>query len=315
MAGWTRPSRRTTARCASSPRVVECARHLNIELLTWWGSAPRGEAGHFTARVRHKPALSTRTNAGCSECTSVCPISVPNAFDEGARPRKAIYRPFPQAVPNIFAIDKKGTSPCKAACPAGTSAQGYIALIAEGRYAEALEVSRLANPFTSVCGRVCYHPCETACSRHLLDGEPVSIASLKRFMADWAIAHGDKPVAAVPVTRKSAWHRRRGPCLTTAQDLAYLGYAVTVYESTPRRAGCCATASRLPPAPGRPGPGDRPHRGARRRDRMNTPVTDLAALRRSTTRCTGRRRAERAGLRVQGEDLAGVRRRSSSSAR
>ena len=106
---------------------------------------------------------------GCSECTRVCPIEVPNAFDENMGPRKAIYRPFPQAVPNIFAIDKRGTSPCKAACPAGTSAQGYIALIAKGRYAEALELSRKANPFTSVCGRVCYHPCETACSRQLLD--------------------------------------------------------------------------------------------------------------------------------------------------
>ena len=142
--------------------------------------------------------------------------------------RKAIFRPYPQAVPNIMAIDKAGTSPCKAACPAGTSAQGYIALIAEGRYAEALALSRDANPFTSVCGRVCYHPCESACSRQLMDEAPVSIASLKRFMADWAIEHGDAPVEAVPVTREEKVAIiGAGPAgLTTARDLANLGYAV-----------------------------------------------------------------------------------------
>jgi heterodisulfide reductase subunit A-like polyferredoxin len=155
--------------CILSPKVVECARHLNIDLMTWSElESLEGEAGRLSARIRHKPRFVNADRCtGCSECTGVCPVEVPNAFDEGLAMRKAIYRPFPQAVPNIFAIDKQGTSPCKAACPAGTSAQGYIALIAEGRYAEALALSRKANPFTAVCGRVCYHPCETACSRQL----------------------------------------------------------------------------------------------------------------------------------------------------
>ena len=65
-----------------------------------------------TSRALSVPSACT----GCSECTQVCPIQVPNKFDENMAPRKAIYRPYPQAVPNIFAIDKRDTSPCKAAC-------------------------------------------------------------------------------------------------------------------------------------------------------------------------------------------------------
>ena len=71
------------------------------------------------------------------------------------------------------AIDKLGTSPCKAACPTHISVQGYVALIAVGKYKEALKLIKQENPFPSVCGRVCDHQCMTKCRRGLLD-EPVS---------------------------------------------------------------------------------------------------------------------------------------------
>jgi len=190
--------------CILSPKVVECARHLNIELMTWSElETVAGEAGDFTVRIRHKPRfVDPERCTGCMECTAECPIEVPSEYDEGLAMRKAIYRPYPQAVPNTAVIDKRGTPPCKAACPAGTNVQGYIALIAQGRYAEALELSRKANPFTATCGRVCYHPCEAACNRQLLGEKPVSIVGLKRFMADWAREHGDTKVMPVPVTRQ-----------------------------------------------------------------------------------------------------------------
>ncbi len=227
--------------CILSPKVVECARHLNIELMTWSElEALEGEAGNFRARIRHKPRLVDPDRCtGCTDCVDVCPIELPNLFDEGLGSRKAIYRPFPQAIPNVMTIDKRGTSPCKAACPAGTSAQGYVALIAQGEYAEALAVSREANPFTATCGYICYHPCEQVCSRCLMDEEPVAIAPLKRFMADWAMEHGDVPVEPASVTREERVAIvGAGPCgLTAAHDLAKLGYGVTVYEAAPQAGG------------------------------------------------------------------------------
>lgn len=109
--------------------------------------------------------------------------------------RKAIYRPFPQAVPSRFTIDKRGVSPCKATCPAETSAQGYVALIAEGRYEEALSFIQEYNPFPATVGRVCTHPCESACNRGKID-KPVAICALKRFVADAIYAQRGKEGAS-----------------------------------------------------------------------------------------------------------------------
>ena len=69
-------------------------------------------------------------------------------------------------------VDKKGYAPCKSNCPVETSAQGYIALIAEGRFADAYRIAAEPNPFQSVCGRICAHPCEAACTRGSVD-EPI----------------------------------------------------------------------------------------------------------------------------------------------
>ena len=220
--------------------MVSVGQHEKIELLSYSEvEEVSGYVGNFKVKVRRNPRYVAEEDCtGCGECEKVCPISIPSDFDLGMGKRKAIYRPFPQAVPGSFTIEKRGTSPCKGACPAGTSAQGYIALLAEGRFQEALEVSRRVNPFTSVCGRVCYHPCEDACSRTKAD-EPVSIAALKRFLADYAAQHGDQPVEPVEVTREERVAIvGAGPAgLTAAQDLALLGYAVTVFEALPEPGG------------------------------------------------------------------------------
>ena len=90
---------------------------------------------------------------------------------------------IPQAVPNAYAIEKRGIAPCRDACPAGQRAQGYIALIREGRWQDALRVIKMDNPFPGICGRICNHRCETACNRGLVD-EPINIRALKRFVTD-----------------------------------------------------------------------------------------------------------------------------------
>lgn len=240
------------AMCSISPKLVDTGRHLNIEILTNTDLiALDGEAGNFTATVRHRPRYIDPTKCiGCGDCADVCPISLEDPYEEGLKNHKAAYRLYAQAVPAAFAIEKLGTAPCRDGCPADQRAQGYIALIAEGRYREAFRVIKEDNPFPSVCGRTCHHPCESKCSRRLVD-EPVNIMGLKRFVMDYSLAYGREKVEPVPRTRPE-WIAvvGSGPAgLTVAHDLAKLGYGVTVYEALPVAGGMMRVgipAHRLP---------------------------------------------------------------------
>ncbi len=135
-------------------------------------------------------------------------------------------------------------APCRAACPVGTDAAAYVALLEEGRTAEAYDVARLPNPFASVCGRVCSAPCETACRRGVIDSA-VSIRALKRVLCDvhgaeqggasrWMRAVGTLP----PISRASIGVVGGGPAgLAAAHDLRRAGHAVVVYESMKEAGG------------------------------------------------------------------------------
>ncbi len=228
------------AMCTISPRLVATAGHRNISVLTDTELLKLdGEAGHFTATVNHKPRyIDVSKCTACGDCALVCPITVTDQFNGELSQRKAAYKLYPQAVPNAFAIEKKGIAPCRDACPAGQRAQGYIAMIREGRYAEALRVIKEDNPFPGICGRICNHRCETACNRNLVD-EPISIAALKRFVTDTVYA--EAYVAPRPAERK--FDERvaiigSGPCgLTVAKDLVMAGYGVTIFEALPVAGG------------------------------------------------------------------------------
>ncbi len=240
------------AMCNISPRLVDTGRHLNIEILTDTDVlGVEGQAGDFTVTVRRRPRyIDVNRCIGCGDCAKVCPVSMPDLYEEGLKERKAAYRLYAQAVPSAYAIEKRGTAPCRDACPAGQRAQGYIALIAQGRYREAFRVIKEDNPFPSVCGRTCHHPCEGHCTRALAD-EAVGIMSLKRFVMDYALAYGREPVQPVPRTRPE-WVAvvGAGPAgLTAAHDLAKMGYGVTVYEALPVAGGMMRAgipAHRLP---------------------------------------------------------------------
>lgn len=228
------------AMCTISPKLVETGRHPNIQILTNTEVLDvTGEAGNFTVRVRHEPRyIDPQKCVACGDCTAVCPVIIPDLFNEGLAPRRAAYKLYPQAVPNAYAIEKRGIAPCRDACPAGQRAQGYIALIREGRWQDALRVIKMDNPFPGICGRICNHRCESACNRGLVD-EPINIRALKRFVTDQVYAGPRQPVEPIP----TRYEQRvaiigAGPCgLTAAQDLVMAGYGVTVFEAMPVAGG------------------------------------------------------------------------------
>jgi heterodisulfide reductase subunit A-like polyferredoxin len=229
--------------CILSPKLVEVGRHPNVEIMTGRTvEAVEGEAGRFRVRLTKAPRFVKLDKCtGCGDCTNVCPVSIPSDFNENLNVRKAIYRHFPQAIPSGFAIDKLGTSPCKAACPTHISVQGYVALIAAGKYKEALKLIKRDNPFPVVCGRVCNHPCEEACKRREVD-EPIDIMHLKRFVADLDL---NEETRFVPVVKEKKGKKvavvGAGPAgLTAAYYLAIEGYEVDVFEALPVAGGWLA---------------------------------------------------------------------------
>ena len=153
-------------------------------------------------------------------------------------PHEEVMKFFPSPIVAKFDVDKRGYPPCQSACPAGVNAQGYIALTSQGKFREALEVLRQTMPLAGVCGRVCTHPCETDCERGEVD-EPVSIRSLKRFMADYELRVGREKATPIERTKgdKVAIIGSGPAGLACAYDLVREGYPVTVFESAPQVGG------------------------------------------------------------------------------
>ena len=133
-------------------------------------------------------------------------------------------------------------APCEHTCPVNVDAVGYIALIAEGRFEEALDLIRQRNPLPGVCGYVCHHPCEVRCKRGDID-EPIAITSLKRFAADYETRFPTETRVAVgePKYEKVAIVGSGPAGLTSAFHLAKQGYRVTIFEALPVAGGMLVT--------------------------------------------------------------------------
>jgi formate dehydrogenase (NADP+) beta subunit len=130
---------------------------------------------------------------------------------------------------------------CQWGCPAHTNVPEYIRLVAQGLYTEAYLLNRKSNVFPGILGRTCDRPCEPACRRTRLDGEPVAICRLKRVAAD---LRDDELMRAHLPEIPDAKNGKRilcigaGPAsLTVANDLLPLGYEVTIYEKLARAGG------------------------------------------------------------------------------
>jgi len=222
------------ATCILSPKLVQCTRDINIDLHTLTEiEAIKGEAGRFTVTLRRRPRFVNEKECnGCGDCIRACPVELTGLLDCRIGRHKAIDRPLAQAVPNVVTIEKQQRPPCQMACPLGQNAQGYIAPIRAGKYREAIELIRETNPFPSICGYVCHHPCEAACERGRYD-DPIAIRALKRFAVEKAAEIGWTP-APIEVERRPERVAiiGAGPAgLAAANRLAREGYGVTVFEA------------------------------------------------------------------------------------
>lgn len=231
--------------CIISPKLIECARHLNIKILTNAEVKEiSGEAGNFTVRVsQRRRCVDLEKCTGCGDCAAACPVETTSEFDAGLSKRKAIYRLYPQAAPGAFAIEKRGVPPCRHACPAGVNVQGYVQLTRLGKYKEAWELIYRDNPFPAVCGRVCTAPCQDACHRGQIDA-PVQIRELKRFLADQVYRKPEEIIlpAIPPRQEQKVAVVGSGPAgLSAAYHLAKKGYPVTVFEALPVAGGMLRT--------------------------------------------------------------------------
>jgi heterodisulfide reductase subunit A len=223
--------------CILTPKMSDVGNHPNIELLTYSEvESVDGYIGNFSVAVRKKTSYVNDKCTACSDCEEICPVHVASEFDEGLGTRTAIYRPFPQAIPNTYTLTKtEDVSQCVAGCPIHQNAHGYISLISQGKYEEAVDLIVEDNPLPGICGRACAHPCEDVCDRGNVD-EPISIAYLKRFAMD--------QVGDYELKRPEREQTQRvgivgaGPSgLACAYDLRKNGYQVKIFEALPTAGG------------------------------------------------------------------------------
>ncbi len=125
--------------------------------------------------------------------------------------------------------------PCVSLCPANVDIPGYVALVGEGRYEDAIRLIRKDNPFPTTCGFICEHPCEARCRRNMID-DAVNIRGLKRMAADFA--GKVPPPECQPSTGKKVAIVGGGPGgLSTAYYLQLMGHQVVVFEMLPKLGG------------------------------------------------------------------------------
>lgn len=180
------------------------------------------------------PQLDTARCINCGSCVRLCPTSAITTLQREVCRICVRCTDHPVQLPKeIREATKKS---CGSACPLGLVPQSYIALIANGKFKEALDLVKDRIPLPGICGRICHHPCEEECKRGGID-EPISIRALKRFLTDYEQTPSDVlPVEKTKPERVAIIGS--GPAgLSAAYDLVRLGYGVTILEALPYAGG------------------------------------------------------------------------------
>jgi len=230
------------AACITTPKMSETARHQNITLLL--NSEITGidkVNGHFEIEVaKHPRYVIPESCTGCQQCEQACPEVRPDEYNQNLAGRKVAYIPFSLANPRIAVIDRQGSSaPCIAACPGGVKPYGYISLVRNGRYEDAMRLHMEDIPIPGSLGRACYAPCQQECTRAGLESA-VDIRRIKRFFAE--DYYHKNPTAPVRTIEKHSGKKvaivGSGPAgLTAAYHLALAGHEVKVFEAAPQAGG------------------------------------------------------------------------------
>ena len=165
----------------------------------------------------------------CGRCVEMCPV-------QGCGADNAMTINSRRSLPGRAVIDKRRVPLCRENCPLGVNVQGYVALVRAGRFEEALALIREKNVLPGICGRICTHPCETACRRGDHD-ESVAIRDIKRFLADYE-SNGKVREIARPQRSEKIAVVGSGPAgLAAAAEMARFGCAVTIFEKEKQAGG------------------------------------------------------------------------------
>ncbi len=230
------------AACITTPKMSETARHQNITvLLNSEIESIQKVNGHFDINVaKHPRYVIPESCTGCQECEQACPEIRPDEYNTNLAGRKVAYIPFSLANPRIAVIDRQDSSaPCIAACPGGVKPYGYISLVRNGQYEEAMHLHLEDIPIPGSLGRACYAPCQEECTRASLESS-VDIRRIKRFFAE--DYYNRYPAAPVRTIENQSGKRiaivGSGPAgLTAAYHLALAGHEVKIFESAPQAGG------------------------------------------------------------------------------